>query len=371
MNELMRKLLFLPPQASTFARSIDWLHFVVIGTTMLGATGVAVVTLWYFFRHHQRKPGAATERVVVSTRQEAFAIGAVLSLFLLFWVVGFHQFVEYQEPPADALPVYVTAKQWMWKFAYPNGRRSIGVLTVPVGRPVKLIMTSRDVIHSFYVPAFRIKYDVIPGRYTQTWFEANAPGTYEILCAEYCGVSHSHMRATVVALSQQDYDEWLGRGEGEENLAVDDFETAGGVGEQSASSLVELGRVAASRKQCFACHTLDGQRHIGPSWRGLFMSTVPLSDGRTIVADEAYLTRSMMDPTAEIHAGFPAVMPTYQGILTAPETAAIVELIKSLREGEEQPEVQLPTIADGGVIPADGWIAPASSALPPIDAGHE
>src|SRR5262249_2611351 len=156
---------------------------------------------------------------------------------------------------------------------------------------------------SFYVPAFRIKYDVLPGRYTQTWFEANAPGTYEILCAEYCGVSHSRMRATVVVLSQPDYDAWLGRGEGEENLDVDDFETAGGVGEPSASNLVELGRIVASRKQCFACHTLDGQRHVGPSWRGLFMSTVPLADGRSIVADEAYLTRSMMDPAIEVHAG--------------------------------------------------------------------
>jgi len=361
--------LYLPPQGSSFARSLDWLHFVVIGTTMVGATGVALVTLWYFFRYYRRKEGEPTPRIVVSTRQETFTIGGILTLFLLFWVVGFHQYIDYREPPTNSMEVYVTAKQWMWKFAYPSGRRSIGVLTVPVGRPVKMVMTSRDVIHSFYVPAFRVKYDVIPGRYTETWFEASQPGTYEILCAEYCGLSHSRMRGTVVVLSQQDYDEWLGRGEGEEKLALDDFEGAGGTGDQSASSLPELGRAVASKKQCFACHTIDGQRHIGPTWRGLYNSTVPLADGRSIVADEAYLTRSMMDPTAEIHAGFPAVMPTYQGILQAPEAAAIVEFIKSLREGEEEPVVQLPTIVDGGVVPADGWVAPAPTELPPIDAG--
>jgi cytochrome c oxidase subunit 2 len=345
VNELLRKMLFLPPQASTFARPIDWLHFVVILTTMIGATGVALVTLWHFFRHRRRREGEATPRIVAKTRQESAIIGGILVLFLLFWVVGFHQYVDYVEPPSDAMPVYVTAKQWMWKFAYPNGRRSIGVLTVPAGRPVKLIMTSRDVIHSFYVPAFRIKYDVLPGRYTQTWFEANAPGTYEILCAEYCGVSHSRMRATVVVLSQQDYDAWLGETAASPiALSRDDFETAGGSGEPSASNLVDLGRVVASQKQCFACHTLDGQRHIGPTWRGLYLSTVPLDDGRTVIADEAYLTRSMMDPAVEVHAGFRAVMPTYQGVLTAPETAAIVELIKSLREGEEPPSIALPPL---------------------------
>lgn len=366
VNELMRRLLLLPPQASTFARPLDWLHFVVIGTTMLGASGVAVVTLWYFFRFRRRKDGEVTRHVGVTGRQEAFAIGGVLTLFLLFWVLGFRQFVDYREPPPDAMEVYVTGKQWMWKFAYPSGRRAMGVLTVPVGRPVKLVMTSRDVIHSFFVPAFRVKYDVVPGRYTEAWFQATEPGAYEILCAEYCGLSHSRMRGTVVALSQQDYEAWLGRGEGVENLSLEDFEGAGGVGEPTGASLPQIGRAVATRMQCFACHTIDGQRHIGPTWRGLFGSTVPLSDGRTIVADEAYLTRSMMDPTVEIHAGYPAVMPTYQGVLEAPGVAAIVEFIKSLREGEEQPVVQLPTIVDGGIVPADGWptTSPEPSGLP-------
>ncbi|GAC1354216.1 MAG: cytochrome c oxidase subunit II [Polyangiales bacterium] len=370
MNELLRRLLYLPPQASTFARPIDWLHFVVIGVTMAGATGVALLTLFYFFRFYRRREGEATVHLGVRKRQEVFTIGSVLLLFLVWWVVGFYQYIDLYEPPKSAMDVYVTAKQWMWKFAYPGGRRAIGVLTVPVGRPVRMVMTSRDVIHSFYVPAFRIKFDVIPGRYSETWFEATEPGAYEILCTEYCGVGHSRMRGTVVVLSQQDYDAWLGRGEGDGKLALDDFEGAGGVGEQSASDLPELGRLVASRKQCLACHTLDGQRHIGPSWRGLYRATIPLADGRTVVADEAYLTRSMMDPAAEVPAGYPAVMPTYQGILEAPEAAAIVEFIKSLREGADLPApvVTLPQLVDGGFV-VGAPAMPGTLEPPGLDAG--
>ena len=369
MNELMRRLLFLPPQASTFAVPIDWFHFVVIGVTMLGATGVAVVTLLYMWKYRRRREGEATPVLHASTRREMLIGGALLTMFLAWWVFGFRQYVEMERAPDDATEVYVTGKQWMWKFAMPGGRRSISVLTVPVGRPVKLLMTSRNVIHSFYVPAFRIKQDVIPGRYTTVWFEATQPGTYDIFCAEYCGVSHSRMRGVVVALSQPDYDAWLARTQEQVLLAGEDFENAGGAGEPSGGDLVELGRKVASRKQCFACHTIDGQRHIGPSWRGLYRASSPLTDGRTLIADEAYLTRSMMDPASEVHAGFKPVMPTYQGILEAPETAAIIEFIKSLREtDEEKPEVQLPSIDDSGITATDAPVAPSDAEIPPMDA---
>jgi cytochrome c oxidase subunit 2 len=371
MNELMRRLLFLPPQASTFAVPIDWFHFVVIGITMLGATGVAITTLLFMWRYRRLRDGDATPQTHARLRQEIFIAGSLLTMFLAWWVVGFRQYVAMEMPPEGATEVYVTAKQWMWKFAMPGGRRSISVLTVPVGRPVKLVMTSRDVIHSFFVPAFRIKQDVIPGRYTTVWFEATEPGTYDIFCTEYCGVSHSRMRGVVVALSQPDYDAWLARTQEQVQLAGEDFENAGGAGEPSGGDLVELGRKVASRKQCFACHAIDGQRHIGPSWRGLYRAPIPLADGRTMIADEAYLTRSMMDPASEVHAGYKPVMPTYQGILEAPEAAAIVEFIKSLRElDEEKPEVQLPTIDDAGVQPSDAPVAASDTELPPIDAGN-
>lgn len=340
----IRWLLYLPPGGSTFADGIDLLHFFVIGVTMLAATGIAALTLYYMIRYRRRSPSQVTEQLVGSALGEVSIIGSVLALFLVFWVVGFRQYVQLETPPDDALVVQVTAKQWMWKFSYPDGHRAINVLTVPVGRPVKLFMTSRDVIHSFFVPGFRIKQDVIPGRYVTAWFQATSPGHYDLYCAEYCGISHSRMLGTVNVLSQSEYAVWLGQDDAGDALADREFQLAGGTGTQRDSDLVELGRIIAARRQCFACHTSDGQLHIGPSWRGLFGSTIALSDGSSIVANEAYLTRSMMDPASEVHAGFKPLMPTYQGLLQAPEVAAIVEYIKSLRADVVETGVQLPTI---------------------------
>lgn len=340
----IRLLLYLPPGGSTFADGVDLLHCVVISVTMLAATGIAALTLYYMIRYRLRSEGQATEQLRGSKLGEAGIISSVVGLFLLFWVVGFGQYVRIETPPDDAMVINVTAKQWMWKFSYPGGRRAINVLTVPVGRPVKLLMTSRDVIHSFYVPAFRIKQDVIPGRYVTAWFEATTPGHYDVYCAEYCGVSHSRMLATVTVLSQPDYDAWLAHVEGSDTIPDEDFTIAGGTGDAVNSDLAKLGRAVAARRECLACHTTSGQRHIGPTWRGLYGRAISLESGRTIIADDAYLTRSMMDPRADVVAGFKPVMPTYQGVLTAPEVAALVEYIKSLREGDTEPGVQLPAV---------------------------
>jgi len=344
----IRWLLFLPPGASTFADGIDLLHFAVISVTMVGATGVAFVALWYLMRYRRRAPLAPTALLQASLLGEVTIIGSILGLFVIFWVIGFVQYVDIESPPADAIEVQVTAKQWMWKFSYADERRSINVLTVPVGRPVRLTMTSRDVIHSFFVPAFRIKQDVVPGRYVTAWFQATSPGSYDIYCAEYCGISHSRMLATVNVLAAADYEQWLSTRNDTSLLAAEDFERAGGTGELDRSDLAEQGRAVAARRECLACHTIDGQPHVGPTWRGLFDATVPLEGNLTVIADEAYLTRSMMDPMADVHRGFRPVMPTYQGILTAPEAAAIVEYIKTLRAGGIEPSVQLPTDAGAG-----------------------
>jgi cytochrome c oxidase subunit 2 len=326
MNDLLLGLLNLPPQASTYARAIDTLHYFVITATMLGATFVFVLALYSLVRYRRSRPGELTERLTTSVPLEAFIIGSILLLFLVFWVVGSVQYDRMMTPPDDAMTVYVTGKQWMWKFAYPGGRSSMDVLTVPEHKPVKLVMTSRDVIHSFYVPAFRMKHDVVPGRYYTAWFEARAPGVYPIECAEYCGVSHSRMLGKVEVLSAADYARWL-----EDHPPAD-------------SDLVRDGREVAARRGCLACHTLDGQAYVGPSWAGLYMSRVPLSDGRIVVADPEYLTRSMMDPQADIVAGYRGVMPTYRGTLEEPEVAALVELIRSLQTVPRVPGVTLPPV---------------------------
>jgi cytochrome c oxidase subunit 2 len=322
MNDLLMKLLDLPPQASTYAFDVDLLHYFVIGTTMLGATFIFLLALWFLAIHRRRVPGEKTQRLQTSVPAEIFIIGGILSLFLLFWVVGASEYAHMQHPPDDAMPVYVTGKQWMWKFAYQDGRSDIDVLTVPVHRPVKLIMTSRDVIHSFYVPAFRMKQDVVPGRYYTAWFEAQQTGEFTIDCAEYCGVSHSRMLGRVRVLSQPDYARWLERPE--------------------TGDLAERGRDIAAKRGCLSCHTLDGQPHIGPSWAGLYDAPVRLSDGTTVTADVAYLTRSMMDPQAQIVDSYKPVMPTYRGILAEPEVAALVELIVSLKDQPIAPSVVLP-----------------------------
>ncbi len=336
MNALLRALLDLPVQASTFAFGIDLLHFFVIATTMLGATFVFLLALLFLVRSRRRAPGELTKRGHGSAAAELSVMGGLLTIFIVFWIVGATQYDRMMTPPPDAIPVYVTAKQWMWKFAYADGRSSMDVLTVPVGRPIKLVMTSRDVIHSFYVPAFRMKHDVVPGRYYAAWFQATLPGSYDIRCAEYCGVSHSRMLGSVHVLSPDDYRRWL--------------ETTS-PGE--SSDLVSEGLAVAARRGCFGCHTIDGQPHIGPTWAGLYGSTVKLDDGRTVTADDGYLTRSMMEPRDDVVAGFRPVMPTYRGVLEEPEVAALMELIESLRDRPVAQSVELPRVVPLSVPQAE------------------
>ncbi len=340
MMELLRAILSLPEGASTSADGVDRLHFFVIGVTMIMSFYVFGAAAWFCIRYRKRRRGQLTKRLVATRRHEAFTITGVLGMFILWWVIGFRQYVHMVEAPADSQIVYVDAKQWMWKFTYPGGRSTNDVLTVPVDKPIKLVMTSRDVIHSFYVPPFRAKQDVLPGRYTTVWFEAKKPGTYPIWCAEYCGPSHSTMRGEVVVLSQEDYARWE-LGTRDDGKSADCGHGPGSCGE---GDLVTIGRAVAVRRACVACHTLDGQRHIGPTWAGLYGSEVTLSDGRKVIADEAYLTRSMMEPNVDIVAGYPQVMPTYQGMLTAAETGALVELIRALKDRPVSPASTLPAL---------------------------
>jgi cytochrome c oxidase subunit 2 len=226
------------------------------------------------------------------------------------------------------MDVYVQGKKWMWQFAYPGGPNGVDVLRVPAGRPVRLLLTSRDVIHSFFVPDFRIKQDAVPGRYTETWFKANGPGRHQVFCAEYCGIGHSAMLGEVEVLEPAEFDAWLAEARRNTVLAAQDFPEDR---LDPRASLAENGRRLAAQYGCFKCHTVDGTRHIGPTWLDLYRKQEKLQDGHTVVADEAYLTESMMDPAAKIVAGYQNVMPTFQGRVPGPEIAAIVEFIKTLR----------------------------------------
>ena len=343
--DFFRFLLGLPPAASTMANDVDILHATIITATMLISCFVFGAATWFTIRDYHKPARALTKSVEGSRRNEALTILVVLVAFVSWWLVGFRQYVQMSTVPADSELVYVEAKQWMWKFSYTDGRDSNNVLTVPVGEPVALMMSSRDVIHSFFVPAFRVKADVIPGRTTSVWFNATTPGRYPIYCAEYCGVSHSAMLGEVVVLSQEDYAVW---------------KSAGG----QPDDLVERGRSVATTRACVACHTLDGQRHIGPTWKGLYGSERVLADGRRVLADEAYLTRSMMEPNTDVVAGYPAVMPVYQGMLTAAEAGALVAFIKSLRTGTPSP-----TVGAGIALP-DLTVVSAGADAGSVDGGQ-
>jgi cytochrome c oxidase subunit 2 len=354
MNELLRRLLFLPPQASTMARSIDGLHYFVIISTMLGAVLVTLVGGWFLIRYRRARVDACPEDYDVDAKPPLWMkIGAVAGLFTLFvvwWSIGVRQYLELRVAPANALEIYVTAKQWMWKFAYPEGGRTLSVLYVPAGRPVKLILTSRDVIHSFYVPDFRIKQDAIPGRYTTAWFEATAPGVHEILCTEYCGTGHSMMRGQVVALDPGEFDRWLEGADLQRPVEGQAYQPPWVVGDEGPARNVDLvveGERAAAAQGCLRCHSVDGTPHIGPTWAGLYDSVVPLASGETVIADAGYITESMMDPMVKLHRGFAPVMPSYLGKIRPGETAAIIAFIRSLRDVAIEPAAT-PTTRDGG-----------------------
>ncbi len=331
MTEFLRTLLRLPEQASTFAYRVDRLHFIVAGTTVVAALTVGTAALALFWRYRIRVHGQLTEDVKAPLWLEGLIVGVPLAVFLAWFAVGFSDFVFFTSPPKQTLDVYVEGKQWMWKFAYPEGPNGLDVLRVPSGRPVRLLMTSRDVIHSVFIPAFRAKMDVLPGRYTSLWFEATREGTFPLFCTEFCGTGHSAMVGEVVVMAPAAFDAWLEAQRRGRRGPVQDGAPLPSEHPAPLGDLRVQGQRVAAELGCFKCHTVDGTQHIGPTWRGLYGRKRTFLDGSARVADEAYLTESMMDPGAHVVAGNANIMPTYRGRLAGPEAAALVEFIKSLR----------------------------------------
>src|ERR1700752_1513390 len=297
-----------PARASTTAGSVDALFiFLVILSAMVS---VAIFTMIVVFAlRYRHRQGVEAEQIEGSTVLEITWSVVPLGIFMVIFAWGAVIYFQERTPPRGANEVYVVAKQWMWKLEHEEGQREINELHVPVGRDVKLIMTSQDVIHSFYIPAFRIKQDVLPGRYTVAWFHATKPGTYHLFCAEYCGTMHSGMVGSVVVMEPKDYQAWMGGG-GNQPLAL--------TGEKLFS---ELG--------CVTCHRSDTQGR-GPNLVGVFGKPVLLEDGRTVIADENYVRESILEPAAKIVRGFKPVMPTFQGQLSDEQLNALVEYVKSL-----------------------------------------
>ena len=310
----------MPPlyaQASTFAGPVDNLAIFLLVLCSAVATGICVLIGFLAIKYHHSHDVDRTAPPTHSLVLEVTWTGASLVIAIGIFFAGAWIYVQEARAPEGALQIYIVGKQWMWKAYYPDGQQEINGLHVPVGRPVKLIMTSQDVIHSFYVPAFRVKCDLLPGSiYSSMWFQATEPGTFHLFCAEYCGTKHSEMVGLVQALDESRFEEWLsGRG--------------GNV------PLAQAGAKLYQKLGCVACHSANNagtQR--GPKLEGLFGHPVKLNNGQVIVADENYIRESIQKPTAKIVDGYQPIMPTYEGQVSTEELNELLAYVKSLAEAK-------------------------------------
>ena len=290
------------------AGRVDALYiFLLIVCGMM--TVLIFVCLAYFAARFRYRPGVPAEQIEGSTALEITWSAIPFLIFMVIFAWGAVVYFKERTPPADATEVYVVAKQWMWKVEHAEGQREINELHVPVGRDVKLFMSSQDVIHSFYIPAFRVKQDVLPGRYTVEWFRATKPGVYHLFCAEYCGTQHSGMVGDIVVQEPAQYEAWINGG------------STGPLSATGGKVFAELG--------CATCHRNDTQGR-GPNLQGVFGKPVQLADGRTVTADENYLRECILDPGAKRVKGFQPIMPTFQGLVSEEQVNALVAYIKSI-----------------------------------------
>jgi cytochrome c oxidase subunit II len=306
----------MPREASTVAGEVDHLFYLVLGISAFFFLLVVGIMLYFVIRYRYREGVAAEKTATHNTALEVTWTVIPLTLALVIFAYGFKGFIDIVTPPANAYEVLVTAQKWSWQFTYPNGYVDKD-LHVPVNRPVRLVMQSQDVIHSLYVPAFRIKRDVVPGRYNKAWFQATTPGEYQLFCAEYCGTGHSTMLAKVIVHRPGGFDTWLADAS---NLL-------------KTMSPVDAGRHLYTVRGCAQCHSIDGSGKTGPTFKGFFGHKVVLSTGQAITADEDYVRESILDPQAKVVAGFEPVMPTFQGRLTNEDITSIIQYLKSLSAG--------------------------------------
>lgn len=304
------KIPFVPEQASTMAGEVDNLTFFLVGMSTFFTVLIALMVIVFAVKYRRRNP----DQVGSSFENSAFleitwtVIPLLIVLFTFGW--GLKVFFGLSRPPADAVSYYVTGKQWMWKLQHPTGQREINELHVPVGQPTRLVMTSEDVIHSFFVPAFRVKADVVPGRTTSLWFTPTKPGRYHLFCTEFCGTEHSRMIGSIVVQEPGDYQAWL-------------------AGAPAAKATAGGGEALFAQYACDTCHKAEpGGR--GPVLHGILGTEVALSDGTKVLVDDAYIRESILNPTAKLVQGYEPLMPSFQGQISDEALAQLVTYVKSL-----------------------------------------
>ncbi len=307
-----------PTQASAISQRVDSLYIFLISVTAVVTLLVFALMFAFIVKYHHKKHPVA-EQIEGSTSLELTWSIIPLGLFMIFFAWGASIYMAEAQPPRDALQVYVVAKQWMWKLQHENGVSEINQLHVPVTRPVRLTMISQDVIHSFFVPDFRIKADVLPDRYSTIWFKAIKPGRYHLFCSQYCGTWHSGMTGEVVVMQPADYEAWL-------------------MGGGAQGTIAETGQRLFQQFGCASCHRFDTQGR-GPNLQGVYGRPVLLDDGRTVVADDNYVRESILQPGAKVVAGFKNIMPSFQGIVTEEQLLALVAYVKSLSTPQQSEPV--------------------------------
>lgn len=307
-----------PISASNFAGQVDALYIFLISVTGSVTLFICTLVLVFIFRYRHSKHPVA-DQVTGSAPLELTWTFVSLGVFMIFFLWGASIYMAEAAPPRDSLQIYVVAKQWMWKIQHENGEREINALHIPVDRDVRLTMISQDVIHSFWVPEFRVKADVLPGRYTTLWFRANRTGTYHLNCAEFCGTLHSGMIGKVVVLDGEKYQEWLSGG-----------------GEMG--SFAATGQKLFQEFGCANCHRFDTQGR-GPNLVGVYGKPVLLNNGKSVIADDAYIRTHILSPGFQVVAGFQPIMPSFQGIVTEDQMLSLVAYIKSLATPQQREPV--------------------------------
>jgi len=340
----MGKFQLFPDQASNFAPEVDHLLYFLLAVTVFFTLLIFGAIFYFAIRYRRRSEKELPHVVHGGYTLEILWSVIPFGLTMVMFTWGASLFFNLSRPPDNAMQIYAVGKQWMWKLEHQEGVREINELHVPVGRPVRITMASEDVIHSFFVPAFRTKQDVVPGRYTTTWFTPTKTGKYHLFCAEYCGTNHSGMIGWVHVMEPREYEAWLGGG-------------------SSEGSLAENGKLLFEQLACANCHKEDNSGRC-PTLVGLFGKDVKLASGATVKADEGYIRESIMDPQAKVVAGYEPVMPTFTGLVNEDQLVQLIEYVKSI--GPKQGTTPQPTGAPLPNRTASPSAPPAAGAAPAV-----